>query len=624
MHSHVLYFSVWQKHRSDFTKRVAKFEQEYDFQVIKAGRFSHASDLLLFLDQEQCFDTLRNLYVIIDYLPFFSNAYNYEKESETISRIILGFPEVYFLFDETCVWQKDKSLDFRTFLFKGQNLEIISKRHHCIDTTTSNCGLDALANSRSNLFDGTNLRYSLKSFLYKHLKVERQNFERIQESRCKNMAICVEEERTQNRFNSYALYTNGFRVWPVMSASELKDFNENYQKESGLRIIVRDYDLQFPDERRKELEVSNKGNDKNQVDYIRGAKYNEKAKEWMALEKDINHFWNNLSEVPRFFISKGVEHIKIIKNDDEYDRERKDDERHLSLFEESKPGKKIQEQKLRGMHKPVTGLYSSFQRSKIIRERYDEIRWDNKEWTREKENIKRGKKLLKNSSGEDRLSLLEKLQKNNFFIRTSREEHDHGVPLDIYDLIKGMIDRARRYQHIRSYVISAMVAREIIEILNGFHESIMLKAYHIYAVSENAICMSLLGGNEDWLEEDAYFRVNKIQNELERMLARPDENTDKKSLYTNILNQIYSDCRMFCKKKEHFGSEAVFIGAMGHLNEGYEAHEIIEEVQEKFKKLYRVLKSLGQILWEHLIIQTIQTNQKDSTYREDEGFSSAL
>ena len=611
MHSQVLYFSVWQKHRNDFTKRVEKFEQEFDFQVIKAGRFSHASDLLLFLDQEQYFDTLRSLYVIIDYLPFFSKAYNYEKESETISRIILGFPEVYFLFDETCVWQNNPSLDFRIFLIKKKKPEIISKRHHCIDTNTSNCGLDALANSRSNLFDGTNLRYTLKFFLYKHLKVERQNFKRIQESRCKNMAICVEEERTQNRFNSYALYTNGFRVWPVMSASELKDFNENFQKESGLKIVVRDYDLQFPDERRKELEIISKGYDKNQVDYIRGAKYDEKKKEWTVLENlKINHFWNNLSEVPRFFISKGVEHIKIIKNDDEYDRERKNDERHLSLFEETKHGGKIQEQILRGMHKPVTGLYRSFQRSKIIRERYDEIRWDNKEWTREKENIKRIKTQLKKSSGEDRLCLLEKLQKNNFFIRTSREEHDHGVPLDIYDLIKGMIDRARRYQHIRNYVISAMVAREIIEILNGFHESIMLKAYHIYAVSENAICMSLLGGNEEWLEEDAYFRVNKIQNELERMLARPDENTDKKSLYANILNQIYSDCRMFCKKKEHFGSEAVFIGAMGHLNEGYEAHEIIEEVQEKFKKLDRVLKSLGQILWEHLITLTNQKKNK--------------
>ena len=589
MHRQILYFSVCPDRRKEFTKVIQSFdfENKYDFQILKEGEFSHALDLLLFLEEEKVHNALRRLYVIVDYLPFFSDDYNYEKEASAISRAIIGFPEVFFLFDET-----EDSDDFTSFLFKSKTqAEKLAKRYHEFNMNEPDKGLSALANQRTNLFDGTNLRYCLKTALYDNLEAH-HNFKRIQTSRSDNLAICVEEERTQNRFESVALYANGFRVWPIMSAHELKDYNENYKTigTRDLKIIVRDYDLQFPDageDAHKDLKIKDKKEDENLVDYIRGAKHLEGTKylnnkdKWRALETNKNnHFWCNLNEIPRFYISKGDDNIKIITSDEKhYERRNNSVACALSLFEDN-----VSLQYLHGMYKPVTGIYCSFQNFGIIKKRYDEdVRWDKEK--KRIEEIEKQIEKIQDESEEDKTKKKELLEETKkYYIQTSRKEHHHGVPLDIYDLIKGMIDRARLYQEKGKFVFSAMVAQEALEILNGFHESLMLKAYHIYAVSENAICMNLLGGNEVWLQKDAYFRVNKIEHDLKHMLARPNESDDRKGLHAHIVNQIFSNCRQFCKQKEHFLSEAIFISAMGRWNEGYEISDIFYDLEVKIGK----------------------------------------
>lgn len=585
MYKQVLYFSVWPKHRKEFADMAEKIKNKFDFHVIDDGTFTCASDLLLYLENH--YDILKRLYVIVDYLPFFSDEYNYEREAETISRAIIGYPEVFFLFDESLIPKEQPNIDYSLFLFakKHSISKKVAKRHHIFDSNTENAFV-ALANQKSNLFDGTNLRYCLKCYLYDAiLNVKRHNFERIQSSRCNNLAICVEEERTQNRFNSYALFANGFRVWPIMSACELKDYNDNYiQDTSDLKIIFRDYDLQFPDAHpdNKNLKIGNTEDGENLVDYIRGAKYwdIETKKEWAALEaKKNNHFWNKMINVPRYFISKGVEGIELITGERKYLEKRGG---IYSKLENTIVGgfvDKAKEQYLRGMYKPITGIYYAFQRFDVIKKCYDEnVRWDKIE-----ERIKKAPAANK------------KAEQPNYYIVTARKEHHHGVPLDIYDLTKGMIDRARTYQDNGKFVISAVVAQEAIEILNGFHESLMLKAYQIYAISENAICMNLPGGDETWLQKDAYLRVNKIQHDLKRMLAKPNENDDRISLHANIVNQIFSSCRQFCKLKEHFLSEAIFISAMGYRNEGYEITDIYEECIVIWKKIQKECRALREI-----------------------------
>lgn len=665
MHRQILYFSVWPGRRKEFTKRVQSFENKYDFQILNEGVFSHALDLLLFLEEEKVHNVLRRLYVVVDYLPFFSDGYNYEKEASAVSRAIIGFPEVYFLFDET----ESKKIDFTSFLFKSKSqVEKLAKQYHFFNKDKLDMGLFALANQRTNLFDGTNLRYCLKAALYDNLEAH-HNFKRIQTSRRDNLAICVEEERTQNRFESFALYANGFRVWPIMSAHELMDFNSKYQKEtSDLKIIVRDFDLQFPDageDAHKDLTIKDKKEDENLVDYIRGAKYLENEKKWRALETNKNnHFWYNLNENPRLFISKGVDNIKIITSEEKLRECREQQRQKLeaqhttaitaknqkiansqaeqnalnkpssdstsqvvqtekedAFFEDSKAVTKACDvrslfedkaslQYLHGMHKPVTGIYCSFQNIEIIKNRYDEdVRWDKEKKRIEKIEKQIEKIQVESEDAKTKQELIE--QTKEYYIQTSRKEHHHGVPLDIYDLIKGMIDRARSYQHKGKFVFSAMVAQEALEILNGFHESLMLKAYHIYAVSENAVCMNLLGGDEHLLKHDARFRINKIQDDLDHLLPKTKKNENRKDLVINILNQIFSDCRQFCKKKEHFSAESVFIGAMGYQNEGYDCSDIINGFIKFGKKLYNTYISFREIIRKYKRLKEEATHEEE-------------
>ena len=167
-------------------------------------------------------------------------------------------------------------------------------------------------------------------------------------------------------------------------------------------------------------------------------------------------------------------------------------------------------QYLLGMQKPVTGIYYSFRGYEAIKERYNtDVDWN---------------EIKENSEG--------------YYLITSRREHQHGMPLDIYDLAKTMIDRAGTYQRDSDYVLSSILASEAIEVLNGFHESLMLNAYKIYAVSENAMVMSIMGGDEEGLSLDTSFRITKITAEVRRLMKR--ESGDRRKVKYNVLNQIFS------------------------------------------------------------------------------------
>ena len=90
--------------------------------------------------------------------------------------------------------------------------------------------------------------------------------------------------------------------------------------------------------------------------------------------------------------------------------------------------------------------------------------------------------------------------------------------------------------------------------------------------------MNTIGGNEEDLSLDANFRISKIASEVERLMDRAG-NYRRKYRY-NVLNQIFSDCRAFCKEKKHFESENRFISAIAHINEGYTYKDIILAIIE--------------------------------------------
>ncbi|MBO4531857.1 MAG: hypothetical protein J5767_14600 [Paludibacteraceae bacterium] len=396
--------------------------------------------------------------------------------------------------------------DFILFIYT-KIVEYLAKNEVCFDLLffprgKSNNPIIDLVSGYDNLFDASNLRYACKQWRYAWLHVRRRNFKMQQKSRKNYLAICVEEEREQNRFNSYCLFANGFRVLPIACATELLYLHDNTSLKPSL--IIRDYDLQFPDPKEDIPEMK-------PIDAIRG--YTSDG------EKLLNSpYWKRYYELktPIYFISKGNPgSVKIIPPK-KYQKRR------------NKRGELL----LPGIVKPVNGIHKPFERIAEVKERY-------------KNTFKKAKPL----------------------INTERMNHQHGVPLDIYEVVQSILDRAKIYYQQEKYIYTAILAHEAMEIMNGFHQSLTLVAYHLYAISENAISMNIIGVSEQELKHDTRIRVEKIAKDVGWLLKNRKDNGGKEQSI-NVLNQIYSDCRNVCREKEHFDSESIFIGAMARLNEG--------------------------------------------------------
>ena len=569
----VLYFSLTKSRVISFWKWVNSEDCQYCrnsvFSKIDVPRgFSHVEELSLFLNQYN--DNLQSLHIIIDFASL------KETDVDVIRDCIIEFPEVQFLFDKHYA----KKLSLSSFLFPENELEgyisscqdlekkellniwqkiandvnysfIELNLNNPDDEFDSSIVFSRIINGFDNTFDASNLRYAIKYRMSLHLKVhQNRNFKKTQDSRFKNLAICIEEEGRQNIFNSYSLYANGYRVLPITTSQELEIVND--QKKFRLPnegIVIRDYDLQFEDE------------DPNSVDEIRGYRFCDKSDfekdsafserigkylslykiGWNILNKEYNpkynipnKYWDRLmqSRYPLYFISKGPKH-SIIDHP----------ERSCKVSICSKTG----ELHIPGLTKPVCGIYYPFQGMPEVKEIYDKTRYS--------------------------------VSDSDYEITTSRKEHDHSTPLDIYDMANNMIRRAESYYTDNRYLLAALVSREALEFLNGFHHRLMIKAYYIQAIAENAIAMDVVGSNELYLAKDAQFRVNKITEDVDRFYF----GYETKSKW-NILNHIFSTCRQFCKEHEHFESEAIFISAIAHLNEGYEFSDVLYEIKTIGKK----------------------------------------
>lgn len=676
----VLYFSLNPKSVDSFYSFIEKtgLDCQSSFRVVdkdlvydkdngNALRFKHATDLLYFLNKYGEDEDLGYLYVIIDYPSFFKEhcsfverektneleSFSVKDAAKTIRRAILQYPEVFFMFNES--WNTGNPPKYPSFLFYFDEKNYISNvwtEYHKYSVKDGDNPFDAILRGRTSLFDGSNLRYAIKRYEYNILRVERYNFSLSQDSRANNLAICIEEERTQNRFNSYVLYSNGYRVLPVFSSKELKYVNINAATLSP-KLIVRDYDLQFPDVDDKETPITIQQKESytiHTIDYIRGAKYikgsdniwtkthpkEEQPKEdelrylnkWFVPRYNSEHsYWDellNIKESEVFFVSKGIgDRIRLFPSTAECERKRKSKLKKLNITASDSLNPFVDGidcQYVNGTTKPVSGLYTTFQLYETIKIQYNSFKIGSKQQfektfaKKKKEELEEIEKDIQKAANDAReLSILTEKKKQvektqDWYINTSRENHEHGVPLDIYDSIRNMLERARKYYDKGKYIRSAIISSEVIELLNGFHEALVLQAYHILAISENALAMNTIGGNEDELSLDASFRITKIADEVERLIDREREDCkisqfyflnkiysvyktlliekdDRRKFKYNVLNQIYSECRTFCKEREHFKAEDRFISAMAHVNEGYSVKDIILDLKEIITKV---------------------------------------
>ena len=546
---------------------------------------------LFFRIDELSKDRVRKLLIIIDYQSIMEQPKERLNDYFCVIRdTVLCFPEIDFFFDKTR-W-KENSLDiwsffkktslgssiiqecgdkvdfgFHSFRFLPDGLSILSfveirddgfhvneEAYLEIDKKDESVPWNPLKSillGKKNLFDASNLRYLFKRHKADELRLNR-NFKDVQDSRYFNLALCVEEERGQSLFNSLALFLNGYRVRPITSADELKGVNKNFKKgsEQDLKhlLILRDYDLQFPDASTESSDIKSarlwnfdptvtnsvfhclkesfkigklKENGWNPVRVFRNSVVANRMWHYQVR----SDYWSNLQVIHTYFVSKGYQ-----------------DQKGKTRMKFRLPGKQplssIEERLnhlliLPGLNKPVSGIYSPFQDIPDVKERYRSIR----------------------------------MEESRNPITTKRISADgHSVPLDLYNLVKSMVERAEAYYDDSRFVHAVIVANEAIEIMNGFHQALTLRAYRCQALAENAVAANVLGTDEEDLAIDTEFRLKRIIGQVLRLSSLGDEKGRKSQ---NTLNQIFNDIRLFCQTKEHFLAENVVIREIGHLNEGF-------------------------------------------------------
>lgn len=566
MNEKVLYFSLDPKRKKSFYSYIKDanicYRPKFSFDLVgEEEQFFDPRDLLSFIEKE---DKKDSLHVIIDYVSCCGTGkeINY---STVLRNIIMCFPEVQFLFDETFVKKEKKNsqskenkseLGFLNFLFwnsgtkelledekakgKPDVFNIVLAEFHQFDLGDFSDDVIIeqfilLLKGRNNQFDASSLRYAIKKQRFYELSIK-DNYSKLDDSRYRHAAVVVEEEYHQSQFNSYCLYANGYRVFPIVCATELlrinKDEYKQYIDNKNSRLLLRDYDLQFLDENLvssgvKIVKCDDENDCRNEIDYIRGAKIqksNHKIREYISLDEN-NPYWKSFEDKNIFYVSKGDENQNVLIDIDSPQSKDVSDKPHL---------------KLRGIMKPLEGIYAWVHQIGLANTIYEESRDSDEFETR----------------------------------RTNSE--GHSCPLDIYGIVRPMILRAENY-YLRDhrYRLAALVAGEALGILNGFHKSLMNKAYYIQAISENAMAMSLLGGDENMLREDIRLRLKvKVKKDVGRMIPNPKGQK-------NLLYNIFNDCVLFCQEKEYFNAADEALSIMVNEKDGI---DIIKLLKKLFKK----------------------------------------
>lgn len=531
MEDFVVYFSLNNKRKQSFYRYIKNegicYRPKFSFNLEgEDEEFDDPRDLIPMIERKQKKDSL---HIIIDFVSLCveGKERNY---SAVVRDIIVCYPEVQFLFDETFVIKENNGSNkeepefgFLNFLFwsgtKDANMKLVMSEFHRFNLgdfseKTIERQFILMLKGRNNMFDASNLRYVLKKKKLDDLHVD-HNYQKLEESRSKYAAVVVEEEYHQNVFNGYCLYANGFRVFTIMTASELRWINEESpqkyltteDKEKKIKpLLVRDYDLQFLDEDK----VPKTDENKNEIDFIRKASFDKESSSFTVLPQEGNPYWKSFDDDSTYFVSKGDSNIKVkLKYKSE-------------AMGTSSKAKKL---KLRGVKKPLEGIYAKSQLIHEVKSRYND--------SRDQEPFK-----------------------------TNRKGGDHSCPLAIYGIARSMVNRSESYYYNGRHRLAALVAGEALELLNGFHKSLMNRAYYIQAVSENAMAMSLLGGNEKLLKKDVNIRLRKkVKTDVKRMII------DVKDRY-NLFYNIFNDCMLFCQEKEYFKAADEALCVMVQEKEG--------------------------------------------------------
>lgn len=531
----------------------------------KEKTFRHIQELAYILERLEL-ERLANFIVIIDYNSLPDEDLSREEYSDEvfyskkIKELILQYPEVKFVFEGND--------DGWLSLFKETELQCKLEDNYKCEKCISNkeCKIKIkyihefnyfvdnafalLINGKSNLFDASNLRNAIKQEFFgdDNLKIQ-TNYPKTQCSRNNNLALCIDEEIQQSYFNSYAMYIHGFRAMPVVSYRELEKIANDTEKiidEKDIKIIIRDYDLQFED------------GDPEEIHYLRGMK--RETDKWSGVNKTIDDkvgekkkvtFWDKFKVIDTYFVSRFDEsdndNTPNVQPPSQFSKEFK---RQNNQATNEKSGIRFtadnKKAYLSGLPKPVDGLME-FRTIPEVSKNVDII-----------------------------------TETTDFKI--NRNEGGHSVSPFITHIAESLISRSHNYYNNGHYMLAALLAKEATEVLNGFHLMMMLDATHLQSISENAMVMSILGGDERKLANHTTTRLNQIECEINRICI------DNPGARKNVLNQIYNDIRHTCRSKEQFKSADVALGKM--IENRFAPLNALNFIQKhKNKRNYKIKKN---------------------------------
>lgn len=138
----------------------------------------------------------------------------------------------------------------------------------------------------------------------------------------------------------------------------------------------------------------------------------------------------------------------------------------------------------------------------------------------------------------------------------------HAVPPFIFHIADNLLFRAGKYLNENMFLLASLLAKEAMEILNGFHFMMMLKAIHLHSIAETRLIVNTMGLNEDVFTKNTKKRLDEIKKHVNRICH------DNPKAKNNVLNQIFNDIRHVCEEKELFKAADVALNEMVNVRHG--------------------------------------------------------
>jgi energy-coupling factor transporter transmembrane protein EcfT len=461
-------------------------------------------ETLIILDYSSLYDEFQNLFIGNDLSP--------------LGKLFLTYPELN-------IWIfREGPKDLPLF---GRDDEPINKYHFIVKNLQEILEFGISLKSSCQMFDPSGVRnYIKKKLIEDKIKFTENNFIKLHNSREKKLALCIDEEQRHSFFWAYSLYNFGYSTLPVCSAKELNEIN-NYcakKNKSGYDecLIIRDYDLQFPDI--KEPDLKDGGDEVEPLYKFRGIYHDKQSNEYKLIPDFWETFYSRGTKESTFiYIISQLQESCDIKNHDEpiiakkklIEKLQKSKKRKfnadqfnkygMTLFSDERNNRKIPI--LKGLSKEIEGMFDLL-------------------------NIEEIKKAFKKSRDSAQVS------------KKRQDKDAHSIPAVNGRLSKKLINRSNSAFKNEMYMSSALLASEALEILNGLSMSLSLEALFLKERAEAYLELGVVGiGNfKDVIKE----RIRDIKRQIIR-LTQSNVEAEK-----NARMQIFNELRRIYEEHEQF------------------------------------------------------------------------